>query len=157
MLKFDMVNRKVAIDPKSLLIEALRNIWENDKSKSKETATKQLSYVHLVSQIDETAPYFSASHDEVEALVKRDIFGNYEHAFSAEDQEIIDDAIDQYRKAYESEAHRVVRIFTMKIDQIRSLIENTAPVITPSVSRGVVSYASNFAGDYSAHGYQRRA
>lgn len=144
MMEFDMVNRKVRIKAKSIIIDALNRIWEADKTEEKEEATKYLTYVHLVSQIDPEAPYYRSAFDEVRILAKRDIWKNYDHTFEEGEEEILEEAIDQYRNAYESVGNRTVRIFDSKIDQIRNVIDDTMPVITPSTVRGVTTYASNF-------------
>lgn len=144
MMEFDMIKRRVRIKAKSITIDALSRIWEADKSEEKDEATKYLTYVHLVSQIDPEAPYYRAAFDEVRILAKRDIWKNYDHEFEQGEEDILEEAIDQYRNAYESVGNRTVRIFDIKIDQIRNVIESTEPVITPSTVRGVTTYASNF-------------
>ncbi len=144
MMEFDMVKRRVRIKAKTIIIDALNRIWEADKTEDKDEATRYLTYVHLVSQIDPEAPYAKSAYDEVRLLAKRDLWKDYDHQFEEGENELLEEAIDQYRNAYESVGDRTVRIFDTKIDQIRNLIEDTEPVITPSTTRGQTTYASNF-------------
>lgn len=144
MLKYIFDKQRIIIDPLTIQIRSMKDIWENDTSKSKDTAFKFLTYIHLVSQIDEQAPYHTSAFDEVRPLVKKDIFGDYEFEFEESVNDMLEDAIDEYQKAFEPIEKRALRVFTMKIDQIRLTIEGTEPKIKESNIRGVISFASNF-------------
>lgn len=149
MLKFNHDTRRVTVDPKTVIIQNLGIIWDNDSSKGKEKSTKLLTYIHLVSQIDEEAPYYTSAYNEVGPLAKRDLYGNYEHDFTKEYGDDFDDfleeSIAQYQQAYETVDHRSYRSIIRKIDQTRELIDSTDPQLKESIVRGAVTYASNFA------------
>jgi hypothetical protein len=151
MLKFNQDSRRVSIDAKTIQIQNLKIIWDQDTTKLKEKATKLLTYVHLVSQLDDEAPYYNSSFSEVRPLVKRDVFGDYEYNLPDGGEEVDEDfedfmeeAIAQYQKAYETVEQRSYRAIVKKIDQTRELIDETDPELKQSTVRGAVTYASNF-------------
>jgi hypothetical protein len=144
MLKFIFDKQRVVVDPLTIQIAGLKAIWDNDTSKTKNEATKFLTYIHLVSQLDESAPYYTSSYNEVRPLAKKDIFGDYEFEFQEDVEEMLEEVIEEYQKAFEPVEKRSLRIFTMKIDQIRETIEATTPTIKESTRMGTVSFASNF-------------
>lgn len=149
MLKFDFVKRKVVIDPKTIVLDKLTQLWEADETDTKSDATKFLTYIHLVAQIDPPAPYYSSAFDEVKFLVKKDIWKDMELNLDEEYEragleEFLDEAVEDYRKAYEPIEHRAFRIFNQKIDQIRDTIDNTTPYIAERTIRGQVQMVSNY-------------
>ena len=48
MKLLDLKNSRVVISPEALLIPEFQKIWEKDKSKDKEKALKELSYVYFI-------------------------------------------------------------------------------------------------------------
>jgi hypothetical protein len=145
MLKLSMKNHRVVIDPASLTLEPLREIWFADKSTIKKEATDLLTYIHICSQVDQDAPFAKVDPTEVGALTKREIFGKYEYEFKGKfDQEFMDDAVLRYQLAYDSPEQSAVRVFDKKIHEMNRLIDETAIVITPVAAKGGVEYVSNF-------------
>lgn len=144
MLEFKFESKRVIVDAKTMMIAGISTIWEDDDTKTKETASKLLTYVHLVSQLDAKAPYFQSSFDEVRMLVKKDLFGDMDFAFPEDLDLLLENTIEEYQKAYEPPEYRMRRMFIKKIDQTRNIIEDTDPEIVKSVSRGQTTFSSNF-------------
>lgn len=151
MLKFIRDRHQVAVDPVSLTLEPLLKIWVADDTPNKEIASRILTYIHLTSQIDKEAPYHNAAPDEVSKLVKKELWGNYEHHISdelPEDEEITDEFIEEavlhYQGAYETVEEAAVRSYDKKIYEIRAVIDKTKVEIKESVSRGSIVFSSNF-------------
>lgn len=144
MLKFDLSSHRIVVDPKSLMISELREVYENDSDPLKRNAINILSYIHLASQIDPAAPYFSAREDEVETLAAIDIFGrDY-----AERGVVLDSFLNltqAYQKAFEKPENRIVKSFNHKLDQLQDMLEKVRPEIEKSINlkTGTFTYVSN--------------
>lgn len=145
MLKFTMEKHRVVVDPISLVLEPLREIWNADKSKTKEEAVKMLTYVHICAQIDENAPFAKADPTEVPSLVKRELYGDYTYKFKGKfDDKYMEDAIVKYQLAFDTPEQASVRAFDKKIYEINRLIDDTKIEIEKVAVRGGVDYVSNF-------------
>ena len=145
MLKFSMKNHKVIIDPVSLTLEPLLEIWVADKTPTKAVATKMLTYVHLCSQVDQDAPFAKVDPTEVSSLVKREIFGKYDYEFKGKfDEEYMDSTVMRYQMAYDTPEQSAVRVYDKKIYEINRVIDETEIEIKPVAVRGGVDYVSNF-------------
>lgn len=141
MLTFNLSTHRVMVDAKSLMIRELNDIYYGTEDKG--YATDVLSYIHLVSQIDADAPYFSAREDEVTELVARDIWGkDYTHKV---DVSTFDDCVAAYLTAFDKPEYRMLRVFNTKIDQFQTMLEDTKPEIEKSINMktGTFTFASN--------------
>jgi len=142
MLTFSIDSGRVVIDPLSIQLNGLRQIYESDTSMLKETAIRVLTYIHLVSQLDPSAPFSTASFDEVRPLVKEELFQDAEFEFANE--QFIEDCIDDYLKAYEETDARAKRIFRRKIDEILSKLDSHEVEVVRNNTRQGVTFTSNF-------------
>ncbi len=88
---FTIKNNIVQINPDNLAIPEFRDIWEADKSKSKEYAYKALSYVYFL--CDYRSPYYSYPEDVRELQVIKD--------FVRDPNWIVTEHIKQACKKYE--------------------------------------------------------
>jgi hypothetical protein len=140
-----MSNNRVAVDPVSLTLEPLRQIWMADKSKTKEEATKLLTYIHITSQIDQDAPFATVDPTEVVPLAKKEIFGDYDYPFDVPfDDAFMDNAVVSYQLAYEAPEEAAVRAFDKKLHEMRKKIEGEEIVIEKTTVRGTTTYVTNF-------------
>lgn len=145
MMKFLRDKQRVAIDPLSLTLAPLMEIWRSDPSEDKADAIKLLTYIHLVSQIDQSAPYSKANPEEIEGLVKKEIWKAHDYELPAPyTDEVVEDIIFHYQIAYESADDASVRALDKKIYEIKKIIEETKVEIRESVSRGAVTFVSNY-------------
>lgn len=144
MLKLNLTNHRITIDPLSLTIEPLRKVYEEDEDPLKRRSTDILSYVHLVSRIDMEAPFFSARADQVEELSAINIWGkNYKHAHP--DLSVFRYLIEAYLEAFDRPEVRIVVAYNDKIDQLQDMVEETVPAIEKSSNKtsGTFTYVSN--------------
>lgn len=91
---FEIINNNVEFSPQALSIKVFKRIWDNDKSKDKVQAIKELSFVYFMS--DERSDYmYLLDEDEREEEIC--------NALDIDDQwtreQYIDDAIAYYVKA----------------------------------------------------------
>jgi hypothetical protein len=145
MLRFSMKNHRVVIDPVSLSLECLRQIWTADKSATKQTATDMLTYIHLVSQVDQDAPFAKVDPADVAALVKREIYGKYDYEFKGKlDEEFMANAAMSYQVAFDTPEMAAVRVYDKKIYEINKVIADTNIQIKEVAIRGGKDFISNF-------------
>lgn len=146
MLKFVLDKHRVVVDPISLVLEPLREIWNSDKSKNKDEAIKLLTYIHICAQIDENAPFAKADPTEVSSLARRELYGDYTYNFKGKfNEKYLEDAIIKYQLAFDTPEQASVRAFDKKIYEINRLIDSTQIEIEKVAVRGGVDYVSNFA------------
>lgn len=145
MLKYTMVNHRVTIDPMSLTLEPLRLLWVADKSKIKEDAVMHLTYIHIVSQIDPDAPFSKSDPNDISALARKEIFGDFGYTFSGKfNEKFMEETVVSYQLAFETAEECAVRTFNKKIYQIQKKIDETDIIIKESTIRGATTFVSNF-------------
>lgn len=145
MLRFVIQNRRVTVDPLTLSLSCLKDVWISDPSPNKEEAVKLLTYIHLVSQIDHSAPFSKADYKEVGSLVKKELYGDFSHKFTEPFTESqVEKFITEYQLAYETPEEATVRAFDNKIHEIRKLVETTPIEIEKIVGKSGVTFISNF-------------
>lgn len=138
MLHFNIQKGQVVLDAMSMTLKSVKEIY---KDYDPDVAIRVLTYIHVVSRMDPTAPFFSADVKEIHELSKRQFFP--EDEWATINWENVDKLADKYEKVYETPELRVVKIFNDKIDQIREMIKDTTPsivgYITTSGSKGFSS------------------
>lgn len=145
LMKFIRSSFRVEVDPKSLMLAPLLDIWNNDQSVTKDYANKLLTYVHIVSRIDPDAPFYNSDPGEVPFLAKSQIYRNIEHQFTQEEELLIDQAIEVYIKANEIVDERLLKTYSDKLDQMRLELglKKFEIVRNKNGLTGVVTFASN--------------
>lgn len=68
---FELKDNQVIISPQSLSLPFFKVIWDTDKSKGKESAYKELSYIFYL--YDNKSPYYSYPLDRRRELILKDI------------------------------------------------------------------------------------
>lgn len=96
MKLFDIVNGSVVLNPNSLAIPEFKQIWERDKTKTKEQATKEISFIVFL--CDFNSPYNSFREDDREDIVKQDFLKDEKWQPDA----LILEAIKKYRRFQET-------------------------------------------------------
>ncbi len=146
MLKFNLQNHRIYIDPLSLTVKELRDIYNSDPTETKFAAIDQLSYIHLVSQIDPEAPLFSARKDEVERLAASNVWGK-DYLTIHPDLAVFHDAVKAYLEAFDRAEVRIVRAYGNKLDEFEDLLDTVKPELVKSVNNktGAVTFTSNAA------------
>lgn len=91
MKSFDIVGGQVTFTPSFLAVPEFKKIWDRDKSKEKEKAVKELSFIVFLCDERAHNPYISFSEDLREETLKADFF-------SDENYKLDDDVIAAIRK-----------------------------------------------------------
>lgn len=146
MLRYNRDRHRITVDPMSITLAPLLKIWAMDTTHDKDDAHKLLTYIHLVSQIDQDAPYAKVDPMEVSPLVRKELWGKYDYVidFGDVNEEFMENTVLHYQSAYETGEEASVRSFDKKIYEIRNIIDTTTIKIETSVSRGTTTYVTNF-------------
>lgn len=101
---FDIDNGRVVLDPKNLAVPIFNKIWKRDKSKTKELATKELTYVVFL--CDYQSPYNDYPPIDKEIKLRTEIFSEED---DWEPDELIKEAIQQYEDLQQTTNSRLVK------------------------------------------------
>ena len=125
MLKFTIFEGKLTLSPSMIMIEEFTNILE--KAKSKEHAFKLLLYVYYCCDLSDENPMRDIDHREKEAQALKRAMGKDFKKFNAKELALLGPAMDAYNYLNETPIERATLSFDMKIDQIRTFLDNTVP------------------------------
>ena len=142
MLHFDMMNGIAVIDAGTVLMIPQLNILYNKLDP--DLRDRVFTYIHVSSQIDKNAPFFSAAFNEIHELCRKNYF-NIEQPFPDTLQGEIEECSAVYTKAFETPEKRMLKVFDKKLDQIRIKVDATEPEIIKSThpTSGAVAFTSN--------------
>jgi hypothetical protein len=145
MLKFQVYNNKVCIDPSIILLEEFSNILAyGKKEKNEDLANRMLLYVFFC--CDLTEDNFMRDLDyrlKPEQAMARAFSGTIKK-FDDTQKDLIDAAIDAYNFFNETSAERAVLAIDKKIDEARTIMETTdIEIVRNQKDNGEVSFASN--------------
>jgi hypothetical protein len=116
---FNLKNFNIVVDAEALLVPEFKELWDRDKSKNKEKAYNELSYVYMVS--DNNSPYSNMPKERREKDVKRDILKNEKYKL---DTDILK-AVDKYKLLSETPTQRLFNSVQNKIDDIADYLDKT--------------------------------
>ena len=112
---FDIQAGKITISEESLAIPPFKALWDRDKAKSKERATKEISFVAFL--CDYKSPYFEAySEDQRLRVLKKDFLGGED----VELDELLETAIERYKEFRETTNTRLLRAAKFGAEQLTS-------------------------------------
>lgn len=103
MKLFDIVNGVVVLNPNSLIIPEFKKIWDRDKSKTKETATKEISFIVFL--CDFNSPYNSFREEDRERIVKQDFLKDENWTPDT----LIEEGVKKYKLFQETPLLRMLR------------------------------------------------
>lgn len=109
---FDIVGGEVVITPETLALPFFKVIWNRDKSKTKENATKELNYIVFKNKYD--SPYVSYPESERGKVISKDVFGNENY----EPDELVLEAEKRYNELQDTRSLRFLRSQYVVIDQL---------------------------------------
>ncbi len=118
MVGFTIENGKLAIEPEVLTVSAFKRIWDFDKSTKKEKAHNLITYVFTMCDLTQKNPFVDVPIMQKEQVCKKNAFGNPNHKFSKQEQDLIDEAFLWYNSLSETTLLRLAEGINMKIDQI---------------------------------------
>lgn len=118
MKLFDIVNGSVVLNPNSLVIPEFRSIWERDKTKTKEQATREISFIVFL--CDFNSPYNSFREEDRELVVKQDFLKDEKWVPDA----LILEGINKYRRLQETPLLRMLRSAMNVVNKTADYFDN---------------------------------
>ncbi len=113
---FDIVKSEIVISPHVLAVPAIKRIWDRDKSKSKEKAYKEISYI--VFMYDFHSPYRDLPQLERESTIKQHIFK--EEKWEPDVQ--LKEAVEVYRQLQETPLTRLLSAHMNNVDKLTAYL-----------------------------------
>ena len=104
MKVFDIVSGEIIIDPSRLIIPEFNKLWTRDKTKSKSTALKEISYITFLYDLSADNPYRGYTEYERKDILKKDLFGRT----SWKPDPAVQKAKDKFRDLMETTNTRVL-------------------------------------------------
>lgn len=114
---FDIDKSKIILNPDVLAIPALKKIWDRDKTKDKEKAMKELSYIVFL--CDFHSPYKDLRSDEKEKIIKNDIFGDD----NWKGDKSIEEAIEIYNRLQITPSMRMLQSSKIAVEKVAKWFE----------------------------------
>ena len=108
---------KVVLHPDSVIIPPFIEIWKRDKTKSKDKATKELSYVYFI--CDFKSPYSIYKEEDRAAKVKEDFIKDKKW----NPDSLILEAIDKYNKFQETYTMKFLKSARKLTEKLQAYFE----------------------------------
>jgi len=115
---FNLANNKVVFDTELLLVPEFKELWEADKSKTKDLVFKQFAYIYFI--IDSGSPYSNFPVHKRKEFVGNDIFKG-----EVKETPALKVAMDKYILMSETPTQRLLSSVKGKIDDVANFLKNT--------------------------------
>lgn len=116
---FDLINNQVVVSAEVLTVPQFSTIWNSDKSKNKDKAFKEFTYIYHLS--DWNSPYANFPQHKKEETVKSDCIGDPKYKPSKE----VEEAIKAYKDIRETPLQRLLQAARNKVDDIATYLDST--------------------------------
>lgn len=118
MQLFQIQNNQPVITSEALLIPEFSAIWQKDKTKKKEQATKELSYIYFMA--DYKSVYQAYSEDVMEKQIIKDVFGKKKWKASKD----VERAVEKYKELQQTPSMRLLKSFKDAINSLEKYFKN---------------------------------
>jgi len=122
MKLFDIENGQVVLNPTSLWIPEFKKLWDRDKSKDKNKAARELSYIVFL--YDYRSPYQAYPEGEREKKIKEDYFSDEP---DWEPDKAVQAAIDRFEEFQDSTTLRLLRSTKYALESINEYFKTASP------------------------------
>lgn len=145
MIEYDLVNGKLAIKPETLTVKAFKDIWDFDKSKTKELASSVLTYVFTMCDDRDKNPFKDIAYNEKEAACKKNAFGDKN--FKIPDALVgpVEEAFAWYDFLNANAISRIFKAANVALDKVAHTI-TTTEVVTMDHAKAVMDQMKNLTG-----------
>jgi hypothetical protein len=118
---FDIITTKdgmsLAIRPETLTIKVFRDIYDRDKSKNKDNAIKDFSYIYHT--CDYNSPYSNYIEEEkIEKVIDEVITGKYKA------DKLVLEACERYKELLETPASKMLNVIKDKVNESIVFLSN---------------------------------
>jgi hypothetical protein len=126
-IRFDMEDNALFVRPSDLAIREFMDIWEADTSNDKQEAQDHLKFIYHY--CDTRSEFFDSEDVEKLANCKANAYGAPDYKHSKKWAKLVEKAMARYEQLNEKAPLRAVATLDKKIDQIRTIIDATLPII----------------------------
>ena len=130
---FDLKEGQIVLHPDSLALPPFKRIWNRDKGKGKEKATKEIAYIYYVT--DFKSPYSIYPEDRRKTLVAEDFMKDIKYK---PDKDVIE-AIGFYKKLRETTSMYVLEKAKSAVYKLADYFDNIDFKETDEVGRPIYS------------------
>jgi hypothetical protein len=118
---FNLLNNQVVIDPSVLPIPEFKKLWDRDKTKGKDSAFKELSYVYYVT--DFNSPYSNIPEEKRSGIIRDDFMKDPKW----KPDEAIEEAIVKYRMLTRTPTMFLVEAVKESAYKLADYLKNSEP------------------------------
>ena len=111
---FDMKDGKFIVDPNKIIIPPFKEIWERDKTKNKEVALNELSYIYFLADFE--SPYANFPEDERMERVKIDFITKNKLKIDA----LVVHGVEKYKEFQSTHSMRLLKSAQAAADKMAS-------------------------------------
>jgi len=115
---FDIKGGQIVLNAESLAIPIFNKLWKRDKSKTKDRATKEISYIFFM--CDFNSPYMAYPNNKRREILLNDFMKDQKWK---EDKDI-KGAMDKYLEFQETHTMRLMKAAKGAVDKLTSYFEN---------------------------------
>ena len=126
MIEYNLVNGKLQIDPATLTVSAFNAIWNHDKNPKKTNASNMLTYIFTMKDLRQKNPFRDLPFSQKEAACKKNAFGDRNHKFSEQENELIELAFAWMDHLNSNATQRLSIAMDRKIDQMSDFLMDSA-------------------------------
>jgi hypothetical protein len=125
------------MNPTALWIPEFKKIWDRDKTKDKDVAVAEISYIVMLHGFH--SPYQAYSEADREKKVLNDYFQDSDW----KPDKVVQAAIDKYNELQDSIILRALRAARMGVDKITEFFENATPHDAPKIATLIEKLGGN--------------
>lgn len=140
---FEFKKERIITDTKFFLIKAFRDIWNWDRSESKDKANNMLRFIYLLCDINEECPLKDVPSNKRESEALFHAYKDKNYQFTKKERALVEAGIASYVKFNESAEERLLHEFDRKAEELRNKLEDTMPETVTNIKMGVTTFVSN--------------
>lgn len=140
---FEIHKERIVTDAKFFLFKPFVDIWEWDKSETKDKAHKMLRFIYLLCDISEDCPLKDVPISKRESEALFHAYKDKDYQFTKKERALVEAGIKCYIKYNESAEERLLSEFDNKAEELRNKLEDTMPEALQNVNKGVTTFVSN--------------
>jgi uncharacterized protein YdhG (YjbR/CyaY superfamily) len=142
-LTFNIRKEKIVTDPRFFLFKQFTDIWDWDKTETKDKAHKMLRFIYLLCDITEECPLKDVPTQKRESEALFHAYKDKNYTFTKKERELVQAGIECYIKYNESAEERLLSEFDNKAEELRNKLEDTMPEAVENIRNGVKTFVSN--------------
>jgi hypothetical protein len=121
MIKFQVKDYRLELDPITLAISAFAELFNYDKTKGKAQGLQDLSYVYFVA--DEESPFANTDLADRDRVVRRSVYRDETYQFEPVRQRLVTDAVAYYKFLNDTVEGRIMASLDKRIDSVQSFLD----------------------------------